>query len=556
MVGCGGGSGGPAGAPPPSPPPPPPLTSHFLTGESGANVTSSLQLASGARAIASPHRVAIDPLSPSTPIPIETAGQYVWLADFPQYRSSNASNGSFSGQIIRYTLTLRTTGLFRHDLLRGATGLPPARRLSTLMPSDICQPFPELVVHESNPDASMVIFQAPGIDGICETADDDSRAIRLDMQSTDNALAAPRVLNPIGDITTGITNGWLVRSGNQLLRTNASFQGATPLGVTMGSDFALIGILIPRAGSSAYYALFRNNHELRTINLSTFAIGPSLLSLAANSQLRLGQPDATHDYLAVAATTTTDILRIDARNPVAFETVTTELHTAGSAPLYLWNLGSRLVWGRFSDGAIRSVPKTGATNPTPIYGGFGTGLTFLSAIGVVGNNVFFESSGSATGYRTGFINADGSGLQEFFNSRYAGAGQDDPQFAAGPWRYVIIAQGVSGDGQFRSTTLNLYDATTRSLAVSYGTLPAVGYRYAYGEFQFGQPALLVAADLFRVNDLFFLNSDRPGLTRVTSNLVAQAAVRRSTAIAPTMGTRHLRSSEFGASPVPAIVVAQ
>lgn len=510
-------------APPSSSPGPTSVSPYYLaTGTAGVLRDGSIALATGASQFSSGHLVVVDPASPTTPVALEAAGWWAFLARFEE-GVIDSSAGSVSKLGPRFLAYLKDGRVYRLDLRRG--NWPPAPvQTSSLMTTQTCSPYPKAISDQRSPERSLMLFLTAGPDQVCKTSDDSQVAVRLDMSSADSPVAiSGEVIDALRSADGAIT-GFLVRVGNRIQRVDAGFANPIELFTVSGAGFELAHDL-SLAPLLNGHLVFRDGAELRAYNSATASVPVTLMTLdAADYYVSAHAADADAVYFAVSkrnsdagrvirvtANLTTDVLATESISIIeVFVSPTRVIYGAGY-PGYPWDGGPY---------DYRSVPKSGGTPITLVADNPSNEV--VRAV-LAGENLWVAEVTRGFASTINWVNvvrSDGQDFQQLPLARIVGFTVTNPTSllpGKSMVRSITIAHDVSAStAALRSAMLRNYEGATRAQLFEFGSVPAeVGSVFVNGIPQWEMPSLLSVQAGFPL-DVFFYQSNASGLTRVTN----------------------------------------
>jgi hypothetical protein len=364
-----------------------------------------------------------------------------------------------------------------------------------------------------------VFLRGPGADALCNTADDNYWAVRLDMLATDLARTLPG--EPQVDIlaANGAYAGVVVRDGNQMRRSDADINNVntllfsvdaasyTNLGVTFGS-------VLPG------FWLFIEGGKLWGVNLATPATRVELATLGAGES---SSPSIVSDgssvFVGLSTSTSARVLRVN-------ESLTASTVATLNQPLVNMALTlTRLVMQtQGSPANLLSVDQAGgATTPlTSFAAGVIPGVLLTSGENVYMSQYQFGTTGATV--TTLVIGGDGSNPVTLTATDIKrGVAPATVSLAVGlSSNYaVILVDGVTSLTSNAGATLRAVNGATRGTIVTYGSLPASPdgpvYSATTDPLEYGQSGLLTFIDISSgFGDLYYFKSDAAGLIRVTN----------------------------------------
>jgi len=498
---------------------------RYLVSEAGAVVAgAAINFANGAQTFDAAALVALNTANPGGGlVTLEQAGR-ASRVDTPVLQA-DVVNSRASDVRVRFTLYFKDGRLYRID--QAAAGTPLPQLVSSLTSGEVCGTDGKAdsaglfgaIDHFADPTLAWVALRAPGADGQCNTADDRYRAVRMNMAAGD---AAPTVGEPLAPVygSDGALQGLIVREGNLVRRLDGNLANASDLFTLSGGTFSHSAQ--PFGANAPGVWVFRDGNQVFGYELAGGGAPVPLATLSAQEQA--GQwsivADGDEAFLALPGVGSTRLLRIT--RPLAASPVGTAAFEVNGLHL----TPTRLVLSAAN--GIHAVARSGGT-PQLLVGNPSGVLTSTYTTG--GENVYYSriTVGTSLEFAIGIIASDGSAAQVIANAFPAGFlapptlpsnGIDSRPYA------IIIAEGINAEGGAGGATLRAIEAATRNPLVTYGTLPATpaqGFviQDPFTAFHWGQSGFFVwqnasAAAANRAIDLFFFDSDQPGLQRLSS----------------------------------------
>lgn len=483
----------------------------------GTPTQTTYDTASGPVTIPSANLTLVDPLSPTPGATVESGN---WALQGGAAAQVLDGSGNLTQLNTRYLVYAKGNRLHRLDLLKGS-GTPAPTLLSSVTTQQLCAPsslFSDMLGADApNPDRTVLVYRAPGPDAACDTADDTYIGIRLNMTGTDAPLVTTATPITFINGNAGELTGFVVRTGNQIQRVDASFANPTLLFTVSGGTFARVGRLTNAAKDIFVY---RDGSDVRVYDLKNGTGPTTLFSLAAGETALGGAPDSSGMYLVVNTSSSGRVVRVT--DALAVTTLATE--TAG--PPNIWGTTpTRVIFA--AAGNLRSVPKAGGSVTTLASI---SQPAFLAGAFPSGENVYYSSAGvptsTSSGKLLGIVQSDGSNPQQIADAYAIGVHLSNPlpviRNDTG-WYAILVAHALPpGVSSFSGASLRAYEGPTRNVLVNYGSLPAGGFITVSNSNTgalWRQPDLFVANALVGTSlatDLFFYRSDAAGVTRVTS----------------------------------------
>lgn len=507
---------------------------YYLLSPAGAPVQGTVTFANGTQTLDSPALVAVSTTNPSaTPVTLVPAGQGSGFG-VPVFEGTVAG-GQLSNLRSRYSVFVQGNRFYKVDQVVSGNGAPVPQLLTDLTTQAVCgsdgtplQDFDVEGYDLADPAKSWLFVRAPGADGQCGTADDVVRAARVEMGPASSALNLGTAV-PVAGVrsATGALTGLVVRNGTQVQLLNAELGGATNL-FAVGANFANGPVVL--AGSAPGVWFFADAGKVWAVDLAAPATRREVATLAANETLGIDVLGVGGEFFVpVDGTAGTRVLRVAAAGLVA-----TPLATFGSRVNELLATDTHLV-ATVSGGSPLAVPRSGGTPAALLTLGLGESVTQAHAgastvaLSVLSVNLQTGSFGT----RVVLVNGDGSNAQTIANAALVGsvaaASMPLAQSLDRSHAVFVVDNLASGINQ-AGATVRALALDTRSTLVTYGTLPAApeGQLISFfgGPLQYGQPGLFAfigTASQTVAYDLFFFDSDSPGLTRVTQFNTGRAA---------------------------------
>jgi hypothetical protein len=549
----GGGDGGT------TPPPPASNSRYYLLASAGPAAAGTMAFANGSTGFQSQALMAV-------PTP-GTAGSAVVLE--PAGRALGGTNSD----VVAITLNGNTASNFRyhatvyardgrlykfeHSVPAGAA--VQGQLLSSLSTSDVCLRGTALDEYADgdlgadlrNAARGWLLLRGPGADRQCNTADDVTHGVRLDM----SAAAAPLTLvgEPLAPLLAadGAFNGLVMRDGNQVFRVDGNLANA-------GNLFSLSGnglINLPSITALSRLWLFVDGSTLYGVRLENPSTRVALATLSGGEDSNEPQiaADGRSVFVALVSSAGSRVIRVD-DNVGAPAPVATPVTTFNGAVQGLTLTPTRLVASvrNSSPGLpelvnLQSVLRSGGTARaigTPANGEslfvYGTGGENVYATGTT-TTVDPVTQQSSTRWATLIVNADGSNSQRQADTVLVGLTLPSSFSSDGAVPlYGFITASPVRPGAFgfntAGATLRLIEGSTRNTLFNYGSLPTTPdsrVTQRTGGMQ-GQGLLFGSEEIAFggvVNDLFYVQSDAIGLVRV-SNFITGSALATPVATAP------------------------
>jgi hypothetical protein len=402
---CGGGGSGSSSEPAPKPAPMP--TSVYSYGFAGEFVdTSTARLSGGGLYI-------YDPTSPvATVKAVDKIGIVTFLG--VMHGSYDTASKTIHDIHTRSLVYVKGQNLFKVNMLR--PGTPNPVQLSSESQADqICELSENNVsIDYANPDNTMVNYRLSGADAICGNADDIWRSVRMGMTATDAPLSAMNPPLELLDTNTGLSLGWAVVEGRNLVKYDQNF---TNPAILLSAQFSLqlIDKAITANGTNLYLvidgALHRYNIATNTLSASLHTFKGSVSNYTA---------DASGVYFAEELYTqfTYTIYKLPHEGNVVPIPLFTGAAHLGSMAMTSNSIGI----GEYNNlspfkSNFKLISKNGALPAVNVA--TADALNFFA----VGNKFFYNLDNSATAnappVSSGIVNDDGSAKQEMANSQFA-----------------------------------------------------------------------------------------------------------------------------------------
>lgn len=407
-----------------------------------------------------------------------------------------------------------------------------------------------------NPTNSSYFYRLPGLDGVCDTADDLFHMVKTGMSATTapmvvTGMPVATVHNAMGGIT-----GFVITSGASLVLVDTNFANPATLG-TFGATIG-VAVALPVGTTQGYPTgqLYVVDGNIVFVNYTALTTSPSLYTIpnwttTSAGAIFAGSP--TTLYFAIntpGSPASTSIYSMPADGSAAPSAVDTE---AGHVVNLAFPVdGSNIIWGVENAGvgyAIRTLPQSGG-NPATLVTGTNNDGTFIATAATVyytswiGNTDSNTKMRTRTGTLTGIVGLNGTVVQApLANSTFLSGGEAEPwpndtTTTVTPTITVFQVQGL--------TPVTVTDSTTGFVdtvdGVSGGTMIAISTSTNQPGAIIGQfptSTAMFLGDTFRgdgdtgfieatnsistqappTRDLYILNSNAAGsLTRITSNL--------------------------------------
>ena len=499
---------------------------YYLLAPAGPIVDGTITFANGTQALPTQAVVAVNTAAPNSgAVTVEPAGQTRFL-------SSSVIEGTVNGSQVsnlrsRFGTYFNGCRLYEVDQVVADATLPTPQLVSALATTQVCgdsgiasSPTYATGNNLANPQGSWVFLRGPGADNLCNTADDNFWAVRLDMAGTD----LPRTLpgEPQVDINAanGAYAGVVVRDGNQMRRSDADINNVNT--VLFSIDPASYTNLGRTFGSTLPgYWLFIEGGKLWGVNLATPATRVELATLAAGeSSSPAIVSDGASVFVGLSTSTSARVLRVN-ESLANTTTVATLNQPLVNMALTLTRL---VMQTQGSPANVLSVDKAGgATTPLASFGaGVIPGLLLTSGENVYMSQYQFGATGASVS--TLVIGADGSNpVMLAATDIKRGVAPATVSLAVGVSSNfaVILADGVTSLTSNAGATLRAVNGATRATIVTYGSLPASPEGPVYAAtgdpLQYGQSGLFTFIDVTSgFGNLYYFKSDAAGLIQATN----------------------------------------
>ena len=506
---------------------------YYLLASAGPTVLGSITFANGVQDVPTQAVLAVNTAVPgSGAVTVEAAGLTRFV--FESVIEGTINAGQVSNLRSRLGTYWKGGRLYKVDQVVANGAVPTPQLVSALATTQVCgdSGMPRSPTYAngndlSNPLGSWLFFRGPGADGLCETADDNHWAVRLDMVATDVARALPG--EPQVDIlaANGVFNGVVVRDGNQMRATDAAITNANTLLFTV--DAASYTNLGTSFGSSLPgFWLFIEGGKLWGVNLAAPATRVELATLAAGES---SSPSIVSDggsvFVGLSTSTGARVLRVN-ESLTNTSTVATLNQPLVTMALTLTRL---VMQTQGSPAQLLSVEKAGG--PTTTIISFGAGV-IPGALLASGENVYlaqYQFGTNGASVSTLVVGGDGSNPVTLVNTDIKrGVAPTTAPMAVGlnTTYEVLLADGVTSPISNAGATLRAVNGATRSTIVTYGSLPTapdgVAYSITGDPLQYGQSGLLLYSDVTTgTGDLYYFKSDAAGLIRVPNFVTAASA---------------------------------
>ena len=506
---------------------------YYLLASAGPTVLASITFANGVQDVPTQALLAVNAAAPgSGALTLEPVGQTRFL--FSNAVEGTVNAGQVSNLRSRIGTYFKGGRLYKVDQVVASGAVPMPQVVSTLTTNQVCgssglatSPTYAQGNDLSNPPHGWMFLRGPGADQLCDTADDNHWAVRLDMLGTDSARTLPG--EPQVDISTanGGFAGVVLRAGNEMRRTDADINNANTL--LFNIDPASYTNLGRAFGSSLPGVwLFIEGGKLWGVNLATPATRVELATVAAGESV---SPEIAGDgasaFVGLSTATTARVLRVNESltNTTTVATLNQPLANLAVSPTRV------VMLTQGSAPTLLSVAKAGGPT-TPLLS---LGAGFLAGpLLVSGENVYlaqYQFGANGASVSTFIVGADGANPVTLANTdikRPVAAATASLAVGFNSTYAVLLADGVTSPASNAGATLRAVNGATRATLVTYGSLPAspdgVVASLTSDPYQYGQPGLFTFLGSGSGDaDLYFFKSDAAGLIRVTNFIPAAPA---------------------------------
>jgi hypothetical protein len=499
---------------------------YYLLTSAGPLVDSTITFANGTQALPTQAVVAVNSAAPNNgAVTVEPAGQTRFL--FSSVIEGTVNGSQVTNLRSRLGTYFKAGRLYKVDQVVANATLPTPQLVSALATTQVCgdsgiasSPTYANGNDLANPQGSWLFLRGPGADNLCDTADDNYWAVRLDMLATD----LPRTLpgEPQVDIVAanGAYAGVVVRNGNQMRRSDAGINNVNTLLFTIdATSYTNLGRTF--GSSLPGFWLFIEGGKLWGVNLAAPATRVELTTLAAGES---SSPSIVSDgasvFVGLSTSTSARVLRVN-ESLINTTTVATLNQPLVNLALTLTRL---VMQTQGSPANLLSVDKAGgATTPLISFGaGVIPGVLLTSGENVYMSQYQFGATGAAVS--TLVIGGDGSNPVTLVATDIKrGVAPTTVSLAVGvSSNYaVILADGVTSLTSNAGATLRAVNGATRATIVTYGSVPASPdgpvYAATTDPLQYGQSGLFTFIDITSgFGNLYYFKSDAAGLIRVTN----------------------------------------
>ena len=499
---------------------------YYLLTSAGPLVDSTITFANGTQPLPTQAVVAVNAAAPNSgAVTVEPAGQTRFL--FSSVIEGTVNGSQVSNLRSRLGTYFKGGRLYKVDQVVANATLPTPQLVSALATTQVCgdsgiasSPTYANGNNLANPQGSWLFLRGPGADNLCDTADDNYWAVRLDMLATDLARTLPG--EPQVDIVAanGAYAGVVVRNGNQMRSSDADINNVNTLLFTIdATSYTNLGRTF--GSSLPGFWLFIEGGKLWGVNLATPATRVELATLAAGES---SSPAIVSDggsvFVGLSTSTSARVLRVNESL-----TNTTTVATLNQPLVNMALTLTRLVMQtQGSPANLLSVDKAGG--PTTPLISFGAGV-IPGVLLTSGENVYmaqYQFGATGATVSTLVIGGDGSNPVTLVSTdTKRGVAPATVSLAVGlSSNYaVILADGVTSLTSNAGATLRAVNGATRGTIVTYGSVPASPdgpvYAATADPLQYGQSGLFTFIDITSgFGNLYYFKSDAAGLIRVTN----------------------------------------
>ena len=499
---------------------------YYLLASAGPTVLASITFANGVQDVPTQALLAVNAAAPgSGALTMEPVGQTRFL--FSSVVEGTVNAGQVSNLRSRIGTYFKGGRLYKIDQVVANGALPVPQLVSALTTNQVCgdggiaaSPTYAQGNDLSNPPHGWMFLRGPGADALCDTADDNHWAVRLDMAGTDLARTLPG--EPQVDISTGngAFAGVVLRAGNEMRRTDADINNANT--VLFSIDAASYTNLGRAFGSSLPGIwLFIEGGKLWGVNLATPATRTELATLGAGESVApLIAGDGASAFIGLSTSTSARVLRVNESL-----TNTTTVTTLNQPLANLALTPTRVVMQTGGSPAnLLSIAKAGGATTTLLSLGAGV---IAGPLLTAGENVYlaqYQFGANGASVSTFIVGADGANPVTLANTdvkRPVAAATESLAVGFNNTYAVVLADGVTSLISNAGATLRAVNGATRATLVTYGSLPASPDGVVAGitgdPLQYGQAGLFTFIGTASGDGgLYFFKSDAAGLIRVTN----------------------------------------
>lgn len=406
----------------------------------------------------------------------------------------------------RVSLFAKGGRLYRLDHV--SAGGPPTLQLwSTVLTRQICfgvlGAFSDFFQSAFN--SGHQFYRAPGADGQCGTADDESWAIANAAGANDSPV---RVAGTAIDVIRGpdlVVTGYLRWVNGQVVRLDATLSNPVNLFATTRAP-QTVTVGVPGAESTWLYQTDVGNLLAYDLQSNRAIAAPNIRAGVLGSFQILGvDRDTLYFRVRSLNPTSTSFVRVNAAlNGSVVSTIAGDIGQAYLTP-------TRIVY--VAGNQLLSVPKSGGT---PVVIATIAAPQTIAYHQVTGETVWYETREGTT-RRIGIVQSDGSGARIIQNALLAGSLSEAPSSYYGPqWGGFTLIEGLGVNGAAAGATLRTY-AANGSVVATHGALPSTGQSHgiAVPAEQVGRHGLASYLVNESINLLLF-KTDQAGLVQVTA----------------------------------------
>lgn len=352
---------------------------------------------------------------------------------------------------------------------------PDAIIVSTLSQEDVCAAVPRTFADYDNPVQSTTLFSHRGPDGICNSGDDYSAVVRMNM---DNSTAALKVKEPVfamRDANGGIS-GYLVKDGFDIKRTDVNFANAVKA-FTLEPDTNPASVSeLRNVRQIGNVFIFRTDLGEYVWNADITADGSPIRLAPVNSALRFASAlavDTKEIYIASTGPGLVQLQRYVAAAHRLEDLGTVKIDGGGDITFSM--TPSHYVIGDGGSGSVWVMPRLGGA-ASQLYKAAGKPQQALE-VHLAGNRIWFPSANGVVS-----LNTDGSSLLEYPGARLAGCVYRSGTPYLNDNDVCASMLLLENDSILRG-----YAGTSGKLDVTYGAVPAEAASDTYHQYRRANP---------------------------------------------------------------------
>lgn len=427
---------------------------------------------------------AVDPAAPATPIVVTANAVGTGTPIYAM--TASVANQTFTDlHVSGGVYNDATTGKI-YRVSAAKTGTPtPVQVSSEAAATNVCNFY---VDSDFTSTVTGVVYQLPGADATCNTADDTGKFTLLSASNTTAPIAlAGKMVDSLVDMSTGARAGYIALNGTNLQRCDANFANcATIAGAGVVNQADRMGNQFITVNNGIYHYAY---------SAGVVTLSASLFTIPGGSMV-WGLNDGTDFFFFNSSTNA--LYKIPSNGSAA---ATTPLVTEAAAIGNLQATTTRLVYT--VGNAIKSIARTGGAVTTLTANS--SNLMGATHAGKVAYSV--TSAGPA--YATYLVNDDGTGLVTIANTMIAAS------VASSTGSFNADLETVKYVGvNMVTNAVNVIDANTGAVGTALGTKPATtGMMFGFG---IGNDVMITGYDA-NSSDVFFVDINTAGsFTRVTN----------------------------------------